>query len=192
MWSPGAASRKHPFFSTREPISTVGCRRWIGVVARAVPDGRTSRPGSSGRAGRVPISVGQRPFAAVAGQPRAFDVPMADPCAGGPANGRIEFGTGVTCPIYRYHPAAVAQAFASLAMLAPGRVFLGLGTASGSTSRPLPTSRLRCNHCAKRRTRARASRLYPLPSTDVSQVMRTRGTALPIPSRMASQRRASP
>ena len=41
---------------------------------------------------------------------------------------RIAFGTGVTCPIYRYHPATVAQAFASLATLAPGRVFLGLGT----------------------------------------------------------------
>ena len=46
----------------------------------------------------------------------------------GQRTSRIEFGTGVTCPIYRYHPAAVAQAFASLAMLAPGRVFLGLGT----------------------------------------------------------------
>jgi TAT-translocated FGD2 family F420-dependent dehydrogenase len=41
---------------------------------------------------------------------------------------RISLGTGVTCPIYRYHPATVAQAFASLASLAPGRVFLGVGT----------------------------------------------------------------
>jgi TAT-translocated FGD2 family F420-dependent dehydrogenase len=40
----------------------------------------------------------------------------------------LSFGTGVTCPIYRYHPALVAQAFASLALLAPGRVFLGVGT----------------------------------------------------------------
>lgn len=38
------------------------------------------------------------------------------------------FGTGVTCPIYRYHPATVAQAFASLAVLAPNRAFLGVGT----------------------------------------------------------------
>ena len=41
---------------------------------------------------------------------------------------RVSFGTGVTCPTYRYHPATVAQAFASLAILNPGRVFLGLGT----------------------------------------------------------------
>ncbi len=40
----------------------------------------------------------------------------------------IPFGTGVTCPIYRYHPTTVAQAFASLALLYPGRVFLGVGT----------------------------------------------------------------
>jgi F420-dependent hydroxymycolic acid dehydrogenase len=46
----------------------------------------------------------------------------------GSSTSHIEFGTGVTCPIYRYHPATVAQAFASLAILSPGRVFLGLGT----------------------------------------------------------------
>jgi TAT-translocated FGD2 family F420-dependent dehydrogenase len=46
----------------------------------------------------------------------------------GSSTSRIEFGTGVTCPTYRYHPATVAQAFASLAILSPGRVFLGVGT----------------------------------------------------------------
>jgi TAT-translocated FGD2 family F420-dependent dehydrogenase len=40
---------------------------------------------------------------------------------------RITFGTGVTCPTFRYRPAVVAQAWASLSHLAPGRVFLGLG-----------------------------------------------------------------
>jgi TAT-translocated FGD2 family F420-dependent dehydrogenase len=38
------------------------------------------------------------------------------------------FGTGVTTPTYRYNPSVVAQAFASLAVLYPGRVFLGVGT----------------------------------------------------------------
>jgi TAT-translocated FGD2 family F420-dependent dehydrogenase len=37
-------------------------------------------------------------------------------------------GTGVTCPTYRHHPSEVAQAFATLAGLSPGRVFLGVGT----------------------------------------------------------------
>ncbi|MCV7123294.1 F420-dependent hydroxymycolic acid dehydrogenase [Mycobacterium lacus] len=46
----------------------------------------------------------------------------------GQRTNHITFGTAVTCPIYRYHPTIVAQAFASLAILNPGRVFLGLGT----------------------------------------------------------------
>jgi TAT-translocated FGD2 family F420-dependent dehydrogenase len=41
---------------------------------------------------------------------------------------RITLGTGVTCPSYRHHPSEVAQAFASLGILAPGRTFLGVGT----------------------------------------------------------------
>ena len=40
---------------------------------------------------------------------------------------RLLLGTGVTCPTYRYHPAMVAHAFATLAGLYPGRVFLGVG-----------------------------------------------------------------
>src|SRR6185503_15046698 len=41
---------------------------------------------------------------------------------------KIILGTGVTCPILRYHPAIIAQAAATLAAFAPGRSFLGLGT----------------------------------------------------------------
>jgi len=41
---------------------------------------------------------------------------------------RITLGTGVTCPILRYHPAIVAQAAATVAALAPRRFFLGVGT----------------------------------------------------------------
>lgn len=37
-------------------------------------------------------------------------------------------GTTVTCPTLRYNPAVVAEAFASLAHLYPGRVFLGVGS----------------------------------------------------------------
>jgi coenzyme F420-dependent glucose-6-phosphate dehydrogenase len=40
---------------------------------------------------------------------------------------RILLGTSVLTPTFRYHPAVVAQAFATLGCLAPGRVFLGLG-----------------------------------------------------------------
>lgn len=46
----------------------------------------------------------------------------------GQRTNHVPFGTGVTCPIFRYHPTTVAHAFASLAVLYPGRVFLGVGT----------------------------------------------------------------
>jgi TAT-translocated FGD2 family F420-dependent dehydrogenase len=41
---------------------------------------------------------------------------------------RIWMGTTVTCPSFRYNPAVVAEAFSSLNILYPGRIFLGLGS----------------------------------------------------------------
>jgi coenzyme F420-dependent glucose-6-phosphate dehydrogenase len=41
---------------------------------------------------------------------------------------RVEIGTAVTCPILRYNPAIVAQAFATLRAMYPDRIFIGLGT----------------------------------------------------------------
>ncbi len=39
----------------------------------------------------------------------------------------LRFGTGVTPPGYRYHPAVIAQAAATLEAMFPGRFYLGLG-----------------------------------------------------------------
>jgi G6PDH family F420-dependent oxidoreductase len=41
---------------------------------------------------------------------------------------KVMVGTGVTCPIIRYHPAIVAQAAATCSALGGGRFFLGVGT----------------------------------------------------------------
>lgn len=41
---------------------------------------------------------------------------------------RGDFGPGVTAPTYRWHPAIVAQASATLAAMYPGRHWLGLGS----------------------------------------------------------------
>ncbi len=41
---------------------------------------------------------------------------------------RIIIGTSVMTPTFRYHPSVVAQAFATLAVMYPDRVVLGLGT----------------------------------------------------------------
>ena len=40
----------------------------------------------------------------------------------------LVLGTGLTCPILRYHPSIVAQAAATMACLAPKRFYLGVGT----------------------------------------------------------------
>jgi coenzyme F420-dependent glucose-6-phosphate dehydrogenase len=41
---------------------------------------------------------------------------------------RVRLGTSVLTPTLRYNPAVVAQAFATLGSLAPGRIVLGVGT----------------------------------------------------------------
>lgn len=41
---------------------------------------------------------------------------------------RVELATGVTCPTMRYHPAIIAQAAATLALLSDGRFTLGVGS----------------------------------------------------------------
>jgi F420-dependent hydroxymycolic acid dehydrogenase len=44
-------------------------------------------------------------------------------------------GTTVTCPTLRYNPAVVAEAFASLSLLYPGRIFLGVGSGEALNER---------------------------------------------------------
>ena len=48
-----------------------------------------------------------------------------------------ELGTAVTTPLLRYHPAIVAQAFATLGYLYPGRIFLTIGTGHKLNEAPL-------------------------------------------------------
>jgi coenzyme F420-dependent glucose-6-phosphate dehydrogenase len=46
-------------------------------------------------------------------------------------------GTSVLTPTLRYQPAIIAQAFATLGCLAPGRVFLGVGTGEAMNETPV-------------------------------------------------------
>jgi coenzyme F420-dependent glucose-6-phosphate dehydrogenase len=50
---------------------------------------------------------------------------------------RAVLGTSVLTPTLRYHPAVIAQAFATLACLAPGRIFLGIGTGEAMNETPV-------------------------------------------------------
>jgi coenzyme F420-dependent glucose-6-phosphate dehydrogenase len=49
----------------------------------------------------------------------------------------IGFGTAVTAPVFRYHPALVAQAFATMQVMHGPRVILGVGTGEGMNEIPL-------------------------------------------------------
>jgi coenzyme F420-dependent glucose-6-phosphate dehydrogenase len=49
----------------------------------------------------------------------------------------LEFATGVTTPLFRYHPAVVAQAAATLDRLSGGRFTLGVGTGENINEGPL-------------------------------------------------------
>jgi coenzyme F420-dependent glucose-6-phosphate dehydrogenase len=53
------------------------------------------------------------------------------------ATERVTLGTSVLTPSFRYNPAVVAQAFATLACLAPGRLTLGVGTGESLNEIPV-------------------------------------------------------
>jgi coenzyme F420-dependent glucose-6-phosphate dehydrogenase len=50
---------------------------------------------------------------------------------------RVRLGTSVVSPTFRQHPAIVAQAMATLGVLYPGRVFLGVGTGEAMNEVPV-------------------------------------------------------
>jgi coenzyme F420-dependent glucose-6-phosphate dehydrogenase len=55
----------------------------------------------------------------------------------GASTDRITIGTSVLTPTLRYHPGIVAQAFATLGCLYPGRIVLGMGTGESMNEAPL-------------------------------------------------------
>jgi len=59
----------------------------------------------------------------------------------GAKTSRIVMGTSVLTPTFRYHPSIVAQAFATLGALFPGRIVLGVGT--GESLNEVPATGLK-------------------------------------------------
>jgi len=57
--------------------------------------------------------------------------------AAGQRTSTLMLGTSVLTPTLRYHPSVVAQAFATLGCLTPGRVFLGVGTGEALNETPV-------------------------------------------------------
>jgi coenzyme F420-dependent glucose-6-phosphate dehydrogenase len=50
---------------------------------------------------------------------------------------KVHFGTAITCPLFRYNPGIVAQAFATLGVMYPHRIFLSLGTGEAMNEIPV-------------------------------------------------------
>ena len=55
----------------------------------------------------------------------------------GASTTKIRMGTSVVTPTFRYHPAIVAQAAATIELLFPGRFFLGIGTGESMNETPV-------------------------------------------------------
>jgi coenzyme F420-dependent glucose-6-phosphate dehydrogenase len=62
---------------------------------------------------------------------------MAWLAAAGERTRRVLLGTSVLAPTFRYHPAVVAQAFATLGVMYPGRIALGVGTGESLNEAPV-------------------------------------------------------
>jgi len=68
---------------------------------------------------------------------------------------RIIMGTSVMTPTFRYHPSVVAQAFATLGVMFPGRIVLGLG--SGESLNDVPALGIKWPPFKERQARLRES-----------------------------------
>jgi coenzyme F420-dependent glucose-6-phosphate dehydrogenase len=73
----------------------------------------------------------------------------------GEGTGKALLGTSVLTPTMRYHPSIVAQNFATLGCLNPGRVFLGVGT--GEALNETPATRAEWPGAKERRMMMRES-----------------------------------
>jgi alkanesulfonate monooxygenase SsuD/methylene tetrahydromethanopterin reductase-like flavin-dependent oxidoreductase (luciferase family) len=94
----------------------------------------------------------------------------------------LRLGTGVTCPTVRIHPAVVAQAAATAAVLLEGRFWLGVGSGEALNEHS-PTRRRPSRGCARRPCASRRT-----PSTRGGP----RSTAAPSGGPRASSRAARP
>jgi coenzyme F420-dependent glucose-6-phosphate dehydrogenase len=68
---------------------------------------------------------------------------------------RVIVGTSVMTPTFRYHPSVVAQAFATLGVMFPGRVVLGVG--SGESLNDVPAIGIKWPPFKERQARLRES-----------------------------------
>src|ERR1700746_148847 len=68
---------------------------------------------------------------------------------------RVQIGTSVATPTFRYHPSVVAQAFGTLGVMCPARVVLGVGT--GESLNEVPATGMKWPGFKERQGRLRGA-----------------------------------
>ena len=71
----------------------------------------------------------------------------------GASTSRIQIGTSVLTPTFRYHPSIIAHAFGTLGTMFPGRIILGIGT--GESLNEVPATGMRWPEPKERSARLR-------------------------------------
>ena len=71
----------------------------------------------------------------------------------GASTSRIQIGTSVLTPTFRYHPSIIAHAFGTLGVMFPGRIILGIGT--GESLNEVPATGMHWPEAKERSARLR-------------------------------------
>ncbi len=91
---------------------------------------------------------------------------------------RVQIGTSVATPTFRYHPSVVAQAFGTLGVMCPDRVVLGVGT--GESLNEVPATGMKWPGFKERQGRLRESIALDPAAVDRG-TRHVRGPVLPNP-----------
>ena len=131
-WSPGPWCSRSQTDATIEAMQPTTAEAppdpRLQGVRRAVPPAPPARPRDRRRARGLRLGLDQRPPPAVAAHRRPRpERARAGSGALAASTTRVTLGTSVLTPSFRYHPAIVAQAFATLGCLAEDRIILGVG-----------------------------------------------------------------
>ena len=131
------SSSRKPRASLRHTIPAMSLRIGYKASAEQFGPARAARLHDRGGAPRLRARrrVGPLPALAPHGRPLAGGAPLARRAAGQRTSDLV-LGTSVLTPTLRYHPSVIAQAFATLGCLTPGRVFLGVGTGEAMNETP--------------------------------------------------------
>src|SRR6201996_6581830 len=98
---------------------------------------RPKRPGSTWCSAGFVRRLGPDPFQPWRDDPSAAGSVWSGLGAVAAKTERVQLGTAVTCPLFHYHPALVAQMAATTDRLSGGRLMLGVGTGEALNERPL-------------------------------------------------------